>query len=106
MRDPVFRQALADSRAERGDLLKRRGAVTARMVEMIEDVKARLKTDDLDRVKAELEKDPEWNSLYKRCLDANQAIKENRQKTLAVVRERITPAKSAPVRPTKEEVSK
>jgi len=91
MRDPAFRQALDDAQRARKGLAAARNAVVAKMTAMIEAKKKELKTDDLAKVKAALEQDPEWQSLYQRCLDANQAIKENRKKTLGAVRERIAP---------------
>lgn len=93
MRDPVFRAALAERRGVRNELAKSRAIVVERMTAMIEAKKAELKTDDLEKVRVELEKDPEWKSLYQRCLDANQAIEEQRKKTLGLVRERIVPQK-------------
>ena len=93
MKDPVFRTALREQRAERHTLEKSQAIVVEKMTAMIEAKKAELKTDDLEKVRTALEKDPEWKSLYQRCLDANQAIKEHRGKTLEMVRERITPQK-------------
>lgn len=93
MKDPVFRAALAERRGVRNELAKSRAIVVERMTAMIEAKKAELRTDDLEKVRAELEKDPEWKSLYERCVDANQAIEEQRKKTLGLVRERIVPQK-------------
>ena len=90
MKDPVFRQALDGATAERKDLAKARGAVVAKMTAMIEAKKKELKTDDLEKVKAALDRDPEWKSLYQRCLDANQALEENHQKALDTVRRQMT----------------
>ena len=53
------------------------------------------KLGDARKGKAELEKDPEWNSLYQRCLDANAAIGENLKKAQSAVRRRIMPARAA-----------
>lgn len=90
MDDPVFRQALKEKRDERVELASARNIVVKKMTAMIEAKKAELKTDDLAKVKAALEKDPEWQSLYKRCLDANQAIKEKRRESMNMVREKIS----------------
>lgn len=106
MKDPAFRKSLADKRSERGELAKARNIVVARMTEMIE---AKLKekgidkpTDaDLDAIKVELERDPEWKSLYQRCLDANQAIQDNLKQAQAIARQRITPR-----RPQNQKISK
>lgn len=91
MKDPVFRKVLVERSEGRKELLKTRMIVVEKMKAMIDAKKAELKTDDLERVRVELEKDPEWRSLYKRCLDANQALEEQRKGTLGVVRERIAP---------------
>ena len=75
---------------ERKALLKARETVVEQMKAKVDAAKARLKTDDEKLVKAELEKDPEWQSLYKRCTDVNTALGEQRQKTAGVVREKLT----------------
>ena len=103
MKDPAFRAALAERNASRKDLAKSRNAVVSRMVEMIEAKKKELGTDDEAVLKAALEKDPEWNSLYARCEDVNTAIEENRRETIRVVRKRLTEAPPAAAR---EKVSK
>ena len=87
----AVRGKLTELRGERNDLLARRAKVVAEMKAKVDAAKARLKTDDEKLVKAELEKDPEWQSLYKRCVDANTALDEQRRKTLGEVRGRITP---------------
>ena len=51
--------------------------------------KERLATEDEAVLKAELEKDPEWNSLYKRVEDLNTALEDERKRAEAVVRNRI-----------------
>ena len=94
MNDQAFRDELKERRVERNGLLKMRAAIVEQMKAKVDAVKAALKTDDEKLVKAELEKDPEWQSLHRRCVDLNTAIDEQRQKTLGVVRERIAPAKS------------
>lgn len=91
MKDPVFRKVLAERAEGRKDLLRARTIVVEKMKAMIDAKKAELKTDDLEKVRVGLEKDPEWNSLYKRCLDVNQALEEQRKGTLGVVRARIAP---------------
>ena len=87
--DGAFRDQLKGLRAERTAALAARDTVTAQMKAKVEAVKAKLKTDDEKLIKAELEKDPEWQSLYKRCTDANAAVEEQRQKTLKAVREKL-----------------
>ena len=93
MEDKAFTNALAVARGERQELMAMRAKLVSRMKAMVDAKKAELKTDDPKAVLAELEKDPEWKSLYQRCIDANQAIKDNRKKTLGIVRERIAPEK-------------
>ena len=90
MDDPAFRAKLADLRAERSEVVKARHKVVEQMKAKVDAAKARLKTDDEKLVKAELEKDPEWISLCKRCTDANEALDEQRQKALGAVREKMT----------------
>lgn len=92
MDDPDFRQALKEKRDERVELASARNIVVKKMTAMIEAKKKELKTDDLAQVKAALEKDPEWQSLYQRCLDANQAIKEKRRESMGLARERLSAA--------------
>lgn len=98
MNDPSFRTNLVERREAR-EALQVIHAKLARQMKALVDAKLKaLKIErpteaDLARVKAELEKDPEWNSLYKRCEDAAQAIKENRRAAMGVVRERLAPKK-------------
>lgn len=93
MNDPVFRGKLADARKEQLKLVRERNAIAERMKAKIEAMKAKLKTDDPSKLKAELEKDPEWNDLHKQCTEANAKVTAQREKTLGTVRERLTPKK-------------
>ena len=93
MKDKAFRGKLDGQVAKRGELAKARSVVVARMTEMIEAKKKELGTDDETKLKAALEKDPEWNELSRRCTDANAAIGENQKATMAIVRERLTQTK-------------
>jgi len=100
MKDGAFRSKLSEQTAKRGELASARGAIVAQMTEMIEAKRkalgiagapgSALSPGDEAKLKAELEKDPAWNELYKRCQDANAAIAENRRDTMAAVRERLT----------------
>jgi hypothetical protein len=92
MKDQAFREKLAERGSSRRALAKSRSTVVARMVEMIEAKKKELGTSDEAVLKAALEKDPEWRSLYARCVDANTALAENGRETMKVVRERLTKA--------------
>ena len=60
------------------------------MVELIEETKKKLKTEDLEKVRLALEKTEEWKSLYCRCQDAATALKEKRKKIEDIVRKRIS----------------
>ena len=89
LKDPAFRAKLTEQAQERDALASARGAIVERMTAMIEAKKKELGTDDEAKLKAALEKDPEWNELYRRCEDANTAIREQRRRTAVVVRERM-----------------
>ena len=91
MNDKEFRGKLAAERKEHVALIRDRNAIADRMKEMIEAKKAELKTDDLEKVKAELEKDPAWNDLYNQCTNANAKVEEHSRKRLGIVRDRIAP---------------
>lgn len=93
MKDEAFLGELGALRAEQGELVEARERIVTQMKAKVDAAKARLKTDDEKLVKAELEKDPEWQSLYKRCVDANTALDEQRRRTLGAVRGRILPKK-------------
>ena len=97
MKNPAFRAKLTAQAKERSALAAARGRIVAKMTEMIEAKKKALGTDDEAKLKAELEKDPEWNELYRRCEEANTAIREQRRRTAAAVRERMA-KKAAPER--------
>ena len=90
MKDPELKARFAAKNDERKELVKARSAVVEKMTAMIEAKKKELGTSDEAALKAALEKDPEWNALYRRCTDANTAIDENRRSKMAVFRERVT----------------
>lgn len=101
MHDENFRTNLAVRREARGELTAAHSRLAARMKEMVDAKMAELKIPqppseaDVARVKSALERDPEWKSLYDRCADLAQAIKENRRDAMRVVRERIVPKKQS-----------
>lgn len=99
--DPKLLKSLEETRQARNGLAGVRNRIVARMEAMIEAKKIELKTDDLAKIKVELEKDPEWNSLYKRCVDANTAIEEN----LRTAQKKVAAHMRAPA-PVKEKISK
>ena len=113
MRDKEFRGKLAAERKEHVSLIRDRNAIAEKMKEMIEAKKAELKTDDLEKVRVELEKDPAWNDLYSQCTNANAKVEAHSRKRLGIVRDRIAPRKSpvgrgVPAAPTttKQPISK
>lgn len=89
MADPVYRQHLEDQLAERNQLSAIRGRLVEKMEAMIEAQRKALPTADDAALKAALEKDPEWRSLYAKVVDVNAALEDNRKKSLQVVRDRI-----------------
>ena len=99
MNDKEFRGRLAAERKKHVALIRDRNAIADRMKEMIEAKKAEMKTDDLEKVKVELEKDPAWNDLYAQCTNANAKVEAHSRERLGIVRQRITPNKpgKAPV---------
>ena len=93
MKDPVFRQQLADGRKEREGLLVKRTELVRKLEQMVEAKKAAMPGADDAAVKAALEKDAAWIDLTKRVNDLTAAIDENQRKALSVVRERLAPKK-------------
>ena len=89
VKDPALKAKFAERNAERRDLEKARSAVVAKMEAMIEAKKKELGTDDEAALKAALGKDPEWNTLYRRCEDANTALTENRRRKMADYRRAV-----------------
>ena len=88
--DPVYRAQIDAAIAERGDLIKNRAAIVAEMEKVIAAVKARMPGATDDAVKAELEKNPAWNDLYKQCEDANAAIEAQSARSREMIRQRIS----------------
>ena len=101
MHDKEFRGRLAAERKKHVALIRDRNAIADRMKEMIEAKKAEMKTDDLEKVKVELEKDPAWNDLYAQCTNANAKVEAHAMKRLGIVRNRIVPRN-----PRKQPISK
>ena len=99
MNDRPFREKLSADRKARQGLLRARSEIVAQMKAMIDAKKRALGTDDLAKVKAELEKDPAWQELRAQCDEATAKVEASRKETLKTVRERITPKE--PVYPQK-----
>lgn len=93
MNDPEFRGKLAKERRDHVKLVRESNAIAGKMKAKVEALKAKLKIDDPAKLKAELEKDPEWNALYEQCTNANARVEAHRKTTLGIVRERLTPKK-------------
>ena len=90
MNDSAFMKTLQDMKREQGELAAAHHKLAAKMKALAEEAKKKLKTEDLGKVKAELEKSDEWKSLYSRCQDAATAVKESRRKMEAFVSKRIS----------------
>ena len=93
MKDPEFRGKLAAERKEHQSLVRARNEIAEQMRTMVEAKKNELKTEDVQAVRAALEKDPAWRELYVQCTNANARVTAQRQKAYKVVRERIAPKK-------------
>lgn len=89
LEDPQYRAALDERLDAQKELTKLRYRLVTEMQNKIAAAKERLATEDEAVLKAELEKDPEWNSLYKRVEDLNTALEDERKRAEAVVRNRI-----------------
>lgn len=93
----AYKEQLQVKDMKRADLRRARSMLETKMREKIEEARAKFsaeekklsKADFTAFLKKELEKDPEWNSLYKRCEDAAEALEDNRRATLDVIRERM-----------------
>ena len=91
MHDREFRGKLAAERREHVSLIRDRNAIAEKMEKMIEAKKAEMKTDDIEKVRVELEKDPAWNDLYSQCTNANARVEAHARKRLGIVQDRIAP---------------
>lgn len=90
MNDSAFMKTLEKMKREQGELAAAHHKLAERMKALIEEAKKKLKTEDLGKVKAELEKSDEWKSLYSRCQDAATAVKESRRRMESFVSKRIS----------------
>lgn len=86
MQDPVYREALKDSRREQVLAASARSPVVAKMEAMIAEVRASLPAGADDQaVKDELAKRPEWKALEEENARATDAI----DKSIEAAREKI-----------------
>ena len=90
MNDTAFMKTLEDMKREQAQLAAAHYKLAGKMKALVEEAKKKLNTEDLGKVKAELEKSDEWMSLHRRCQDAATAVKESRRKMEAFVRKRIS----------------
>ena len=89
MQDETYVKTLTADRTRYVELVRERNAIAEKMRAMVEAKKAELKTDDLNKVKAVLDKDPAWKALYAACEQANARVERQRQETLKDVREKL-----------------
>lgn len=95
MHDSAFIGDLAARRAQHSDLMRARNAIAEKMKAMVDAKCEEMKTRDVKKVQAELEKDPAWRELYVQCTNANAVVERNRRETFAKVRARLTPQNAA-----------
>ena len=89
MQDATYVKTLTADRTRYVELVRDRNAIADKMRAMVEAKKAELKTDDLSKVKAVLDKDPAYQALYAECEKANARVERQRQETLKDVREKL-----------------
>lgn len=88
VRRTEFDAAMEKRRAVRFSLAEERRKINERMKEMVDAARAALPEGASDaEIKAKLEENPEWNSLYKRAEDLGRALADARGKTMEVLRE-------------------
>jgi cell fate (sporulation/competence/biofilm development) regulator YmcA (YheA/YmcA/DUF963 family) len=61
---------------------------------MIDEAKAKLKTEDVAKIEEALKKTPEWEKLRKELEEVNNLINATRMATTKIVGERIAPKKA------------
>ncbi len=89
MEDPVYRKQLDGQLAARNELASVRGRLVAQMEAMVAAARKAQPGADDAAIKAALEKDPAWRSLYARVLDVNAALEDNRKQSQEIVRNRL-----------------
>ena len=89
MADPAYVKQLEAQGAERDELVGARGKLTVQVQRMLKDMRAKMPGADAAAVKAALEKDPEYQSVIARIRDLGVNLDANREKTQAIVRERM-----------------
>lgn len=97
MKDPVYRQQLADLNDARKPLLRARAQVLSEMEALREDVRQKLAGAGADaaRVEAELAKRPAWAALTNRLAATEAALVAHRQRAAETIRARLAAPKAA-----------
>lgn len=95
MEDESYLKTLSADRARYVALVRDRNAIAEKMRAMVEAKKAELKTDDLGKVKAVLDKDAAWQALYAECEKANARVERQRQEALKDVRKKMNEGKGS-----------
>lgn len=93
MNDTNFLGRLSAERREYLLKIRERNAISNKMKAMVDAKREEMKTDDLEKVKVELEKDPAWNDLYTQITNANAQAEAQRKKILGTARDRIVPSR-------------
>ena len=89
MQDPAYRQQLDAQKLKMKQKVSVRNSIARKMSEMVEAMKEKLDTDDMQKVLAELEKSEEWKTLSAEYEAAKKEFEANRQETMEVVRKRM-----------------
>ena len=82
-----FADKLRERRERRVEIARTRHAVADQMKAMVDAMRAKMPGADDEAVKAALEKEAEWMSLYRRIVDLEAANADNRRRTAEVLRE-------------------
>lgn len=89
MKDEAFRTALKEERHHRAQLAAQRARILKKMQEMSLATVAKMPNATEAEIVAELEKNPEWNSLKARVEDLVRAHEESHATSLETVRKRL-----------------
>lgn len=96
MNDTNFLGRLSAERREYLLKIRDRNKISDRMKAMVDAKMKEMNTEDPEKVKVELEKDPVWNDLYTQITNANAQAEALRKKILGTARNRITPRRQNP----------
>lgn len=90
-KDPKFHALMKEGREATQELARTKAKLQAQMKKMVDAMRAQMKGATDAAVKAALEKDAEWNSLYKRMADVNAALDDHRKHLTEKFGKFITP---------------